>query len=541
MANTAQARKRARQAEDHAPAQREPEVGASHRRQEGEEGDRIGRQGRRGQAARGVAVGDRPHRRQEDRAQEPRVAHEVAPRAGDQGDGLTAVTAVRSRSLSAARRQRCRRAGSTPSRGASGRPLHDWRRPGNSRANLVFGCCQLSCQREFARLANRGVGPVTGRNDDVRRAGVESRRDRIVASRIRRRCAPAGRASRGVPTPTTGNRARHADVRPCRNPSRRLDIGASGDARYGMTISSILPVPWSAFASVLAAPAGHDERTLAWAELTLGLPSPLLHERARGSARMARSCGHALHCARRPARRAARGCRPGPHTDLRAAAGGRTRDARGDVRRRAARARPARLLLGDQRALRDLLLHRPDRRGDPVHVRNARAAAHDRNVAAARGRAVEPRRGARHRRRLRTGARARAGGGRAARELQQSPAAALCAIEPRRGAARHRRPRRRAGDRRCDVRASHDRRAAYRRRTTIAALPPRSTRCIGRVDDAERVDRVGRRDLRDLTRWLQRGPSALGGSLRRVRARRRRSRRRRPSRSPPKQLHATST
>ena len=36
----------------------------------------------------GIAGGDRPHRRQEDRAQEHRVAHQVAPGAGHQGTGV---------------------------------------------------------------------------------------------------------------------------------------------------------------------------------------------------------------------------------------------------------------------------------------------------------------------------------------------------------------------------------------------------------------------------------------------------------------------
>ena len=91
MANSAQARKRARQAEETQQAQRQPPVVAAHRGQEGPQGDRRRRQGRRDAAAQGVAGGDRPHRGQEDRAQEPRVAHQVAARARDQGPGLTRI------------------------------------------------------------------------------------------------------------------------------------------------------------------------------------------------------------------------------------------------------------------------------------------------------------------------------------------------------------------------------------------------------------------------------------------------------------------
>ena len=115
MANSAQARKRARQAEATSAAQREPQVDAAHRGQEGEEGDRRRRQGRRDAAAAGVAGGDRPHRRQEDRAQEHRVAHEVAPRAGDQGAGLTGAAAPRPADRAAG--------GSAEDEGARGRPF----------------------------------------------------------------------------------------------------------------------------------------------------------------------------------------------------------------------------------------------------------------------------------------------------------------------------------------------------------------------------------------------------------------------------------
>ena len=112
MANCAQARKRARQASDAKQAQCQPQVVAAHRGQEGKKGDRRRRQDRGGRESQGIAIGHRPHRGQEDRAQEPRIANEVASRAGDQGDAL-----AKRRIRGIDRRDR-------PSKkGASGRPF----------------------------------------------------------------------------------------------------------------------------------------------------------------------------------------------------------------------------------------------------------------------------------------------------------------------------------------------------------------------------------------------------------------------------------
>src|ERR1700682_288990 len=71
-----------------ASAQREPQVVAAHRTEEGQEGTRRRRQGGRDQGAQGAAVGDRPHRRQEGRAQEPRLPKQDATGASHQGDAV---------------------------------------------------------------------------------------------------------------------------------------------------------------------------------------------------------------------------------------------------------------------------------------------------------------------------------------------------------------------------------------------------------------------------------------------------------------------
>jgi hypothetical protein len=73
---------------DDAPSQRRPQIHAPHRRQEGQEGDFGGRQGDGRPDAAGIAGRHRSDRGQEDRPQEPRIAHEIAARAGDQGDAL---------------------------------------------------------------------------------------------------------------------------------------------------------------------------------------------------------------------------------------------------------------------------------------------------------------------------------------------------------------------------------------------------------------------------------------------------------------------
>ena len=97
MANSAQARKRARQAEVTNHRNAEPSLDAAHRRQEGPQGDCRRRQDRRAEGVSGVAGGDRPHLRQEDHPQELRVADEVASRARHQGARLAPVSSMQRR------------------------------------------------------------------------------------------------------------------------------------------------------------------------------------------------------------------------------------------------------------------------------------------------------------------------------------------------------------------------------------------------------------------------------------------------------------
>ena len=78
-------------------AQREPALVVAHGGEAGQQGHRRRRQGRGDAKAQGFASRHRPHRRQEDRPQESGVANEVAPRARDQGDGLTSTRAFRIR------------------------------------------------------------------------------------------------------------------------------------------------------------------------------------------------------------------------------------------------------------------------------------------------------------------------------------------------------------------------------------------------------------------------------------------------------------
>ena len=88
MANTAQARKRARQAE--ATRQRNASQKSALRTAVKKVKKAIAAGDKAAAAAtlQRIAGGDRPHRGQADRPQEPRVAHQVAPCAGDQGAGL---------------------------------------------------------------------------------------------------------------------------------------------------------------------------------------------------------------------------------------------------------------------------------------------------------------------------------------------------------------------------------------------------------------------------------------------------------------------
>ena len=124
------------------------------------------------------------------------------------------------------------------------------------------------------------------------------------------------------------------------------------------------------------------------------------------------------------------------------------------------------------------LLHRPDRRGDPLPVRGAGDAAHDRPVAAAADGDVESRGRARHRRRLRPGARTRRRTRSASFPRYNNPQLLLYArVEPRRSAAGHRRAGGGAGDRRRRYSATRTCANCARRRTTTARSPPKSTRC----------------------------------------------------------------
>ena len=115
MANSAQARKRARQAE--ATRQRNASLKSALRTAVKKVRKAIAT-GDKAAAAKtyaGIAVGDRPHRGQEDRAQEPRLAHQVAPLAGHQGHG-----AARALTFAASGRPR---GGPATCRGASSAPF----------------------------------------------------------------------------------------------------------------------------------------------------------------------------------------------------------------------------------------------------------------------------------------------------------------------------------------------------------------------------------------------------------------------------------
>ncbi len=88
MANSAQARKRARQAaatnKHNAGLRSTLRTAVKNVRKAIATGDKAAAM----TGAQGIAGRDRPHRRQEDRPQEHRIANEVAPRSGDQGAGL---------------------------------------------------------------------------------------------------------------------------------------------------------------------------------------------------------------------------------------------------------------------------------------------------------------------------------------------------------------------------------------------------------------------------------------------------------------------
>ena len=90
MANSAQARKRARQAgqtnKHNASLRSTLRTAVKQVRKAIAAGDKAAAM----QKLQVVAGGDRPHRGQEDRPQESRFADEVASRACDQGHGLTA-------------------------------------------------------------------------------------------------------------------------------------------------------------------------------------------------------------------------------------------------------------------------------------------------------------------------------------------------------------------------------------------------------------------------------------------------------------------
>src|ERR1700674_742476 len=81
-----------------ASAQREPQVVAAHCAEESQESHRRRRQGGRDQGIQGAAVGDRPHRRQEGRAQEHGVAKQGATGAGHQGAAVARSSFVTEKS-----------------------------------------------------------------------------------------------------------------------------------------------------------------------------------------------------------------------------------------------------------------------------------------------------------------------------------------------------------------------------------------------------------------------------------------------------------
>src|SRR5271165_1485452 len=72
-------------------AQRQSEVGAAQRRTQRQEGHRRRRQGGRAEGVPGAAGCNRPHRRQENRAQEHGLAQQAPPRARAQGHALAVV------------------------------------------------------------------------------------------------------------------------------------------------------------------------------------------------------------------------------------------------------------------------------------------------------------------------------------------------------------------------------------------------------------------------------------------------------------------
>ena len=196
-------------------------------------------------------------------------------------------------------------------------------------------------------------------------------------------------------------------------------------------------------------------------------------------------------------------------------------------------------VLGVENAGRRVLLHQPDRRGDPAPLRQPGNAAGDGAVAAAAGGDVQPRRGAGGRRRLRAGARARARRARAARAFRQ-PAGASSPPGP-------------TSRNRCSRSASPSLRstetaAMVEVATGEPGMPPQNHFCAvaaetyalhDRHDDAAplRGDRQGH--SRPLSRQLQRGPLSLerrgGGG---ARSRRRRDRGARERRRRRREAHA---
>src|SRR6266404_4669073 len=77
-----------------ASAQREPQVVTAHCAEKSQESHRRRRQGGCDQGIQGAAVGDRPHRRQEGRAQEHGVAKQGAPGASHQGAAIARSSLV---------------------------------------------------------------------------------------------------------------------------------------------------------------------------------------------------------------------------------------------------------------------------------------------------------------------------------------------------------------------------------------------------------------------------------------------------------------
>ena len=188
----------------------------------------------------------------------------------------------------------------------------------------------------------------------------------------------------------------------------------------------------------------YDEATLAWAELTSGFHHLFF---TGGPTRRAPVRSIAPACASSSSATAgcaARRRRPRAAPDRRAAADRRPRDARWRCSATPWRELAPRDFFWVINALCATYYHTDrDRRIDPVPLRGARAAAHDRPVCRSSSTVlVQSRRGAGYGLRLRAGARARRGSDRAARPLRQSAAVLLRALQPRGGAARHRRPAR---------------------------------------------------------------------------------------------------